>query len=141
MSATKKISIWGIGAAIGKLGLRTLGAALSHTLLGKSIIDEHTQEQLKEVQRSEHCWCIKECGSFGGCRMSGINAHAAAKDGKTAWEAPNGLWVYHDLPNYRPQHVRQLFRPIGGGKWGGQGGGWGKPITGIHFCPKCNVKH
>ena len=48
--------------------------------------------------------------------------------GGTAWQHPNGLWVYitnNDLlvPNFKPQKMTQIYRPVwplqsmGGGKF------------------------
>lgn len=134
MSATK-VAEWGIGKLIRKVPY--VGWAYSMTKLIKSVVDDHTAKQLEEVRQLEACPHIKDCVSYGLSGM-GINAQVAANDGKTAWEALNGLWVYHDQPDYKPLHARQVYRPLGKGTWGAQGGGWGRPITGTS-CRRCTA--
>ena len=65
-------------------------------------------------------------------------AQTAAKDGKTAWEAPNMLWVYHDQRDYAPIHARQVYHMRSDGKWEAQGGSWGRKVTGTS-CRKCDA--
>ena len=101
-------------------------------IAGKSV-----EKQLEEVKSIEGCPHIYDCRSYDPLTSGEkINAMKAANDGKTAWEAPNLLWVYHDQPDFMPIHTRQVYRPRKDGKWQIEGGSSGRIITGIK-CIKC----
>jgi hypothetical protein len=129
-----KVAQWSVEKLAGKVPY--LGLAVSIVKLGKSIVDANIMEQLEEVRKLEACPHVKSCTDYGFAGMR-RNAQNVANDGKTAWEAPNRLWVYHDQPDFKPLHAIQVFRPLGTGKWGAQGRSWGKPITGTS-CHDCD---
>lgn len=137
MGGAIETTAWTIGKKLAGLIDPLFGMALTGTKILKSAIDEETRQRLEEVQQLEACPHIKPCADYG---LAGdrINAQTAAKDGKTAWEAPNMLWVYHDQRDYAPIHARQVYHMRSDGKWEAQGGSWGRKVTGTS-CRKCDA--
>ena len=114
----------------GLLGGAT-GPAAIVTGVVKAVIDDDLEQRLKAVRKDEkpeHSKSIKAAYHFGSA-PAGINAQTIASLGGTAWQHPNGLWVYitvgKDLlvANYKPQRATRVYRPVwplqsmGGGKF------------------------
>ena len=107
------------------------GPAAIVTGVVKAVIDDDLDQKLKAVRKDEkpeHRKSIKAAYHFGSA-PAGINAQTIATLGGTAWQHPNGLWVYitfgKDLlvPNFKPQRATRVYRPVwplqpmGGGKF------------------------
>jgi len=114
----------------GLLGGAT-GPAAIVTGVVKAVIDDDLEQRLKAVRKDEkpeHSKSIKAAYHFGSSPAA-INAMTIASLGGTAWQHPNGLWVYitvgKDLlvANYKPQRATRVYRPVwplqsmGGGKF------------------------
>lgn len=126
---------WWAAKTVGNWIAPELGMAIAGTKLLKGAVDEDTRKRLQEVREAEACPHVKACSDYGTGDVR-ILAQVAAKDSKTAWEASNLLWVYHDQIDFAPKHARQVYHMRPDGTWEAQGGGWGKPITGGP-CKQC----
>ncbi len=86
------------------------GPASIVTGIVKAVVDDDIEQRLKAVRNSEkpgHRLSIQPTQYFASA-PSAINAMTIASMGGTAWQHPNGLWVYitaDDLlvPNFQPQ--------------------------------------
>ncbi|MCW8935146.1 MAG: hypothetical protein OQK98_10515 [Gammaproteobacteria bacterium] len=118
--------IFGVGLLGG-----AAGPASIVTGVVKAVVDDDTDQRLKAVrndEKPEHRSSIKAAYHFGSA-PAGINAQTIASMGGTAWQHPNGLWVYitvgEDLlvANFKPQKATRVYRPVwplipmGGGKF------------------------
>ena len=135
MGGAGETAAWAVGKQLAKWVDPLFGIAITGTKILKAGLDAETRKRLEEVQDQEACPHIKACADYG---LAGdrINAMTAAKDGKTAWEAPNTLWVYHDQIDFAPMHARQVYHMRADGKWEAQGGSWKRRITGGP-CKRC----
>lgn len=120
---------------VGLFGTGLLGGAAGpaaiFTGVVKALVDDDMEQRLKMVrldEKPEHRSGIKTAYHFGSSPAA-INAMKIASMGGTAWQHPNGLWVYivdnDDLlvPNFKPQRSLRVYRPVwplqamGGGKF------------------------
>jgi len=120
------VSLFGAGFLGG-----AAGPASIVTGIVKGVIDDDMEQRLKLVRSSEspeHRASIKPTYYFASAPPA-INAMTIASMGGTAWQHPNGLWVYitadEDLlvPNFQPKKSKKTYRPVwplqsmGGGKF------------------------
>lgn len=121
---------------VGLFGTGLLGGAAGpaaiFTGIVKAVIDDDLEQKLKAVRKDEkpeQSKYIKAAYHFGSA-PAGINAQTIATLGGTAWQHPNGLWVYITVgeknllvANFKPQKATRVYRPVwplqsmGGGKF------------------------
>lgn len=113
------VGLWAMGLSGG-----VAGPAAIFTGVVKSMVDDDMSHRLKAVKRSEevkHRRTIFPCFKFAMTPPL-INAIKIASMGGTAWQHPNGLWVYilHDngeelehVPNFKPNRAVKIYQP----KW------------------------
>lgn len=108
--------LWGVGL----IGDGLLGAAAAATGVVKSLVDNETDKELAAVRAAEprkYAPFIKACVHYDYAGQ-GINAMTIASRGGTAWEHPNGLWVYITdatgklVCDYRPAVATQIYQPL-----------------------------
>lgn len=107
------------------------GPASIATGIVKAVVDDDLEQKLKLVRQSEKPEFrkyIKATYHYASA-PAGINAMTIASMGGTAWQHPNGLWVYLTdernllVPNFKPQKSVKVYRPVwplqsmGGGKF------------------------
>ena len=131
--------LWKIAGKAASWLAPELGLAVAGTKMLKGMVDSETARLLQEVRELEGCPHVKAMSEYGTGHVK-LLAPLAAKAGKTSWEAPNTLWVYHDQVDYAPIHARQVYHLRSDGKFEGQGGGWGKKVTGGP-CKMCGAAH
>jgi len=104
------------------LGLLAWPAAVSATVTGlmKSAVDDNTAMKLREVQAAEgspYSDYIFSCSSYA-LHAPNITAQKIAALGGTAWQHPNGLWVFivdaeeNFVMDYIPKNWNILYQPI-----------------------------
>ncbi len=96
------------------------GPASIVTGIVKSVVDDDLEQKLKVVrssEKSEFSKNIKAAYGFSSAPAA-INAMTIASIGGTAWQHPNGLWVYitdrnnHLVSNFEPQKYTRRYRPV-----------------------------
>lgn len=108
-----------------------VGPAAIVTSIVKAVVDDDMNQRLKVVRNSEKPEYRK--GILPAYHFSssppGINAQKIASMGGTAWQHPNGLWVYIKdkngllVPNFKPAKASTVYKPVwplqsmGGGKF------------------------
>lgn len=107
------------------------GPAAIVTGIVKAVFDDDMAAKLKVVRLDEEPkfrTFIIPCYNYSAAppRISALNI---ASQGGTAWQHPNGLWVYirdaqgRLVPNFKPNRFKQTYRPVwplqsmGGGKF------------------------
>lgn len=128
-------SLIGLGLLGGPVGL-----AATITSFVKAVVDDDTRRRVAEVKAAEDKTVvggIKATTSYSMAAGAGINARTIASRGGTAWQHPNGVWVYLQDINgllvcdYEPRVAKNIFqpllplRPVGNGrfKWSPRRGG------------------
>ena len=127
-------AVWGANYAVngktpGKVDLGLFGTGLLGGASGpasivtgivKAVVDDDLEQKLKVVRSSEKQEFrddIKAAYNFSSAPAA-INAMTIASLGGTAWQHPNGLWVYitdknsHLVPNFQPQKFVRKYRPV-----------------------------
>lgn len=133
-----------IDAALIALGLLGGAAGVAGTVTGvvKSIVDDSIHRDLAEVKAVEDKLVvsgIKSTTDYSKLAGASINAQQIANRGGTAWQHPNGIWVYlmdgkgRLVCDYEPRVAKTILqpllplRPTGNGefKWTARRGGAG----------------
>ena len=106
--------LWAIGLIPG------FGIAAAGTSFIKGMVDDDVRRRLEGVKACEPAEkrpFIRPAVDYSMWAGEGINAQTIASCGGTAWEHPNGLWVYladaRGVPvcDYRPAIARTIYRP------------------------------
>ncbi len=96
------------------------GPAAIVTGVVKALVDDDMDQRLKATQmdeQPEYRLGIKAAYHFAFSPPA-INAMTIASLGGTAWQHPNGLWVYITdqnnlmVPNFNPQRALRIYRPV-----------------------------
>lgn len=111
----------------GLFGMGFLGGAAGPaaivTGLVKAVVDDDMEARLKVVRQSEdaiYSDFIFPCYNYASAPPQ-INAMTIASMGGTAWQHPNGLWVYIlcksekkliNVPNFKPKQAVQVYQPV-----------------------------
>ncbi len=86
----------------------------------KAMVDDDMEHRLKAIRASEspeYSPFIAPCYHFNTSPPQ-INAMTIASIGGTAWQHPNGLWVYiidrnkRHVPNFQPRRSVQVYQPV-----------------------------
>lgn len=109
---------------VGLFGLGLFGGAAGPasvvTGVVKAVVDDDMDRRLKAVrldEKQEARAYIKPCYHFSSSPPQ-ISAMKIASMGGTAWQHPNGLWVYvtdannYHIPNYKPARAARVYRPV-----------------------------
>jgi hypothetical protein len=94
-----------------KVGIPAVGVAFAVTDALMKLIAAEQQKKLDATRKHEGCPHIQACAEISGWVGDGINAMTAAHLGWTAWQTPDGLWVFHHQPDYPPRSARTVCRP------------------------------
>lgn len=117
---TVDYGLYGGGILSGVLGSSLGGAAFALTSVFKGFVDDDLNRRRDAARHSEperyraHIRAAYRYGHAG----QGINAMTIASRGGTAWEHPNGIWVYltdargHPVSNYVPNVARTIYQPL-----------------------------
>ena len=109
------VSLWGLSLVSGPVGW-----AAAATGILKGAVDDRTRhllEQARAAEPQERRKFMSACADYGWSGQ-GINAQTIASKGGTAWEHPNGLWVYITdargllVCDYRPVVARKIYQPL-----------------------------
>jgi hypothetical protein len=112
------VSLFGVGLMGG-----SAGPAAILTGLVKAAVDDDMENRLKVARQSEDIKyrpTIFPCYHYGSAPPQ-INAMTIASIGGTAWQHPNGLWVYIlfnngkqllQVPNFKPHKAIQVYQPV-----------------------------
>lgn len=109
------VSLFGVGL----LGGAAAPASIA-TGIVKAVVDDDINHRLKVAHNSEKIEMrshIRPCYHFGVAPPQ-INAMKIASMGGTAWQHPNGLWLYitdarnHHIPNFKPKSAVQIYQPV-----------------------------
>lgn len=129
------VSLWGLGLLKGPLGLASVATGFI-----KAIVDDHTHRRVAEVKSAEDKTItagIRPTVAYSMLAGAAINAQTVALRGGTAWQHPNGVWVYLQdskgrlVCDYEPRVAKVVYqphlplRPVGNGtfKWSSRRGG------------------
>jgi hypothetical protein len=112
------IGLFGVGLMGGSAGPAAIAAGLV-----KAVVDDDMEYRLNIVRQSEDAKyrsTIFPCYHFGTAPPQ-INAMTIASLGGTAWQHPNGLWVYImfnngkellHVANFKPNKAIQVYQPV-----------------------------
>jgi len=107
---------------VGLFGVGLMGGAAGPAAITgvvKAVVDDDMDQRLKVARRSEKAEFqlhIQPCYHFGIAPPQ-VNAMKIASMGGTAWQHPNGLWVYitdannYHIPNFNPNKALQIYQP------------------------------
>jgi hypothetical protein len=119
------VGLFGLGLAGGPFAVASISTGII-----KAVIDDQIEVQLREVRLNEEAKYrpyIIPCSKYASSGP-GINAMAIASRGGTAWQHPNGLWVYivdasgKLVADFKPKKATKLYQPV----WPLKGMGAGK---------------
>jgi hypothetical protein len=112
------LGLYGVGLMGG-----SAGPAAIATGIVKAAVDDDMEHRLKIARLSEDVKyrpTIFPCYHYGTAPPQ-INAMTIASSGGTAWQHPNGLWVYIlfnngkellHVPNFKPNKAIQVYQPV-----------------------------